>query len=164
MSCQLQINIALYKRFELFLDMASLDPAMERRLPRSSQWHPLIIISRSKGRPSQWGMATHWSSSPRLGIEKPWKTTLRFKRLSRVGTYSLFWKVHHFKDLMKYVLMDESKVSKQSITARCRLLPCNSSHSHSLIFHVSLSHTWLPINLCSSCSPVPAESLSFFQI
>lgn len=32
MTCQLQINIVLNKLFELFLDMVTIDPAMERWL------------------------------------------------------------------------------------------------------------------------------------
>lgn len=40
MICQLQINIALNKLCELFLDMADVDPAMERwLLPSPSHAH-----------------------------------------------------------------------------------------------------------------------------
>lgn len=40
MTCQLQINIALNKPLKLFLDMATLDPAMERwPLPSPSHAH-----------------------------------------------------------------------------------------------------------------------------
>lgn len=55
MICHLQINVVLNKTSELFLDMATLDPATARwPLPSersSSQWQPLIICSQKLNSP-----------------------------------------------------------------------------------------------------------------
>lgn len=63
--------------------------------------------------------------------------------------------VQHVKDVMKYVPITQSKVCKQSITARWHLLPPNSSQPHSVFHSLSVCLTWLLlITSLPACVPL----------